>query len=262
MLAALKQALKARRNSANPIVRHGIGSAHAVYVALDAAAAASREFLTNSEYRSIVLLRWFRNQRVHQTTVLTWMDRYPEIFVAAREYFRDAKDLRILSFGCSTGEEVRTLRHYFPGAFITGAEINPRSLAICRAHRVDERIAFVRPDREQLLRHGPFDAIFCMAVLQRTPHMVASQGITSLKRIYPFWKFDRQLSELNGMLAPGGLLVIHNSQYLFSSAMVAPKYQPLSGVAQPVSRGPKFDRNSALVPVPPVEGSMFIKSSK
>lgn len=260
MLATLKQALKARRNSANPIVRHGIGAAHAVYVALDAAAAACREFLTNGEYRSIVLLRWFRSQRVHQTTVLTWMDRYPEVFASAREYFRDRKDLRILSFGCSTGEEVLTLRHYFPGAFITGAEINPRSLAICRAHRVDERIAFVRPDREQLLRNGLFDAIFCMAVLQRTPHTVASQGIASLKRIYPFRKFDRQLSELDDMLVPGGLLVVYHSHYLFGSAKVAPKYEQLTGFAQPASRGPKFDRNSELLPDPPVEGSMFIKS--
>ena len=50
------------------------------------------------------------------------------------------QDIKILSYGCSTGEEVLTLRNYFPNAHIIGAEINKHSLAKCRQLPVDEKI--------------------------------------------------------------------------------------------------------------------------
>lgn len=37
-----------------------------------------------------------------------------------------------------------------------------------------------------------------MAVLQRTPDTITSQGIISLKKIYPFEKFEQQIIELDG----------------------------------------------------------------
>jgi chemotaxis methyl-accepting protein methylase len=87
--------------------------------------------MTDAGYRSIFVLQVFNREHLHQTTALTAMDRYPRIFSACRDFFGDRQDLKILSFGCSTGEEVLTLRRYFPSAFITGAEINRRSLASC-----------------------------------------------------------------------------------------------------------------------------------
>lgn len=47
------------------------------------------------------------------------MDRYP----ACKNYFNGKQDLKILSYGCSTGEEVLTLRRYFPTAQIIGTDI-------------------------------------------------------------------------------------------------------------------------------------------
>jgi hypothetical protein len=67
-------------------------------------------FLLDREHRSVVLVKLFNRDSVHQTTPLTWMDRYPEIFSRCRAYFTDRKNLNILSYGCSTGEEVITLR--------------------------------------------------------------------------------------------------------------------------------------------------------
>lgn len=125
-LAKVKKALRARRASGSAIVRHGISTIFAAYRA--------GQFFVDGRVRSVVLLNAF-NKEVHQTTLYTSMDRYPGIFAACQSYFAGRKELRILSYGCATGEEVVTLRRYFPRAFITGAEINRRSLAICKSGR-------------------------------------------------------------------------------------------------------------------------------
>jgi len=220
---------------------------------------AARAFLTDGTSRSVTLLRWFRRRALHQTTVLTWMDRYPQVFSACRDYFGARPDLRILSFGCSTGEEVITLRSYFPSAWITGAEINPRSLAVCRKRAVDDRIAFVYSAADEIRKHGPFDAIFCMAVLQRTPHTVEGEGVTSLKDIYPFEKFDRQVSELDALLKVDGLLVVRHTQYRVRDATAGARYTPLDVPDLAMDRGPLFDRKSNLMPGAAHEGAVYRK---
>ena len=114
-VATLKQAFRARRTSNNPAVRYAL--------AVMTAAHRTGLFLLDREHRSVVLLKLFKRESVHQTTPLTSMDRYPEIVSTCRAYFADRKNLKILSYGCSTGEEVITLRKYFPLASITGAEL-------------------------------------------------------------------------------------------------------------------------------------------
>jgi trans-aconitate methyltransferase len=93
------------------------------------------------------------------------LNRYPEIFGAAVAALPNAQ--KVLSFGCSTGEECVTLSSYFPGALIVGADINPMNLWKARKHRSD-RVRFTYASDRTLRRMGPFDAVFCMAVL-RTP---------------------------------------------------------------------------------------------
>lgn len=254
---SLKQALRARRDSKNPLVRLPIAATFTARECLSAAVTAS----IDARYRSILFLKLFRSRDLHQTTVLTCVDRYPAIFAACKRYFGDKADLNILSFGCSTGEEVLTLRHYFPSAIITGAEINTRSLAQCRKLAVDHRVDFVRSDPDAIRRRAPFDAIFCMAVLQRTPHIVEEQQIKSLKRIYPFEKFDRQVSQFDHLLKTGGLLVLHHSQYLFRDASAATNYQTLQGVSQQAPALHRFDRNSNRMEGATSNESVFIKVS-
>jgi SAM-dependent methyltransferase len=234
----LKQALMTGRKSGNGLVRHSVGVLDVMIMLVRAA--------ISREHRSVLLLRWLKPGQVHQTTPLTWMDRYPQIFAACRDLVGGDSEVRVLSFGCSTGEEVLTLREYFPSAYITGADINPRNLAFCRKLKVDDRISFVRPDHSTLEKHGPFDLIFCMAVLQRTPQLVRERGLTDLKRIYPFEKFDRQVCELDALLKPGGLLVIDNAQYLFADSSVASRYRFAEGLTSG-NNEPRFDRHSLLL---------------
>jgi hypothetical protein len=252
-LDRLKQALRTRRDSHNPAVRYAVKTIYKLHRV--------GAFLFDGQHRSVVLLKLFNGPRVHQTTPATWIDRYPAIFSACQVYFGEKKALRLLSYGCSTGEEVLTLRKYFPSAFITGVEINRRSLAACRKREVDERVAFIYSESAAIANRGPFDAIFCMAVLQRTPHAIVERGVTDLTRIYPFEKFDRQIGELDGLLEKDGLLVIRHSQYRFEDACVAWKYVPVETAADGADVGPRFGRDSrrlSEVAGAPI-GSIFAK---
>jgi len=188
------------------------------------------------------------------------MDRYPEIFSVCRDYCAGTPDLRILSYGCSTGEEILTLRRYFPSALIVGAEINRNSLAIARRKISDDRTVLIESDPAAISKRGPFDVIFCMAVLQRTPMLVAEKGIKDLSQMYPFEKYDAKVSELDSWLKPGGLLVVHHSQYSLADAAVASKYAPLESARHILNPGPRFDRRSLRCEVPAY--SVFVKNAK
>ena len=211
----------------------------------------------DAEFRTLVALRVFHADRLHQPTVLTRMNRYPRIFGACRRLLADRTEPRLLSYGCATGEEVLTLRRYFPTAFIVGAEINPRSLARCRALPVDDRMTFVESDHARIARLGPYDAVFCMAVLQHGPHGVQQRGITDISRIYPFEKFDREVERLDRHVAPGGLFVIQHAQYDFEDASVAARYAPRD--EGPSDGLPRFDRRGRRKPDRATATSVFSK---
>ena len=126
---------------------------------------------------------------------------------------------RILSFGCSTGEECVTLAEYFPAALIIGTDINPLNLWKARKFQ-SERIRFVYAVDCLLKRFGAFDAVFCMAVL-RTPRR------EQVARHYPFERFEERVLFLNSLVRPGGLLVIQNSSYRFSDTANRSHYEPI-----------------------------------
>ena len=224
-------------------------------------AAAGRRAVRDPSYRGQVIARLFRARDLHQTTPLTWRDRYPEIFSTVRTLLADHSTPRLLSFGCSTGEEVLTLREYFPAAQIVGAEINEHSLAVCRSLKLDDRVRFVRSSSETLSQLAPFDAIFAMAVLQRTPERVESMGVRDLRQLYPFERFDSQVSEFDRWLQPGGLLVIHHTQYRFDDATIAGRYEPAGGRELAVVDGIKFDRASRRIDGPVAVATIFRKGT-
>lgn len=220
----LKLWLKANRKSSNFFLRSGIG----IFDTGVSLIRRGKGLLLSRNDRAILGMKLFHSGRTHQTTPATYPNRFPEIFRTCQDYFKGQENLHILSFGCSTGEEVVTLRCYFPNARITGAEINCHCLKQCQRLKLDEQMQFIYSSPQLLLQHGPYDAIFCMAVFQRTPELVMERQIRNLSRIYPFEKFQRQVRELDGYLKPGGLLVIHYSQYAFQDTDIAKNYRPWS----------------------------------
>jgi SAM-dependent methyltransferase len=97
----------------------------------------------------------------------TEYDRWPRIFAFVREQLSNGPAPRLLPFGCSTGEEVFTLRHYFPLAEIVGIHINSRSIALCRKKADksrDSKIRFKLASSDNG-SESFYDAVFCMSVL-------------------------------------------------------------------------------------------------
>jgi SAM-dependent methyltransferase len=144
----------------------------------------------------------------HQAPNRTALNRYPEIFSASAAAVPNAR--RILSFGCSTGEECITLARYFPTAQIVGVDINPLNLLKARKHR-SEQIRFAYASDRIMSEFGGFDAVFCMSVFMNTSRSKRER----LADCYPFDRFEERALFLESVVRPGGLLVIHGSPYRF-----------------------------------------------
>lgn len=251
----IRKWIKGNYNSENLIIRYMVRSLYFI----KKSAYTVKKIITDKEFRAVFGMTVFKGGKVHQTTPLTCMDRYPVIFSACRDYFKGVNNIKILSYGCSTGEEVLTLRKYFKDANIIGAEINKNSLQICRNLKVDNKIKFIDSNEKDIRKCGKYDLIFCVAVLQRTPDTITRQGVKSLKKIYPFEKFENQVIELDSYLKKGGLMVIHFSQYSFMDVNISSKYKALGNYNQDDYASVIFDRNSNLIEKPISRNSIFIK---
>lgn len=159
----------------------------------------------------------------HQGPNKTALNRYPEIFAAAVAAAPDAG--RILSFGCSTGEECVSLASYFPKAEIVGADINPVIVLKARKQHRSDRIRFVYASDRILKKYGGFDVVFCMSVL-RNPEPARRDGR------YPFERFEERALFIESLVKPGGILVIHNSTYRFSDTAHRSRYEKIPVVAE------------------------------
>ena len=156
-------------------------------------------------------------------------NRYPDIFrtlrarvEAVRGKELGAGNLRILSFGCSAGFEMLSLRAYFPDASIFGCDTSAEALYRARRNlREDAGITFYStPDAIDAF--GPFDIIMAMSVLCQYP---ASAKAQRLDRLFPFQTFQTLTENLNVNLKPGGLLCVFNSNYPFSSLKCSTDYR-------------------------------------
>ena len=83
-------------------------------------------------YRNLTLLHLLRPKGAFQPFNDTKANRYPKIFGFVQARLGAESNVRILSYGCSTGEEVFSIRGYFPRAGIKGIDINAANIAVCR----------------------------------------------------------------------------------------------------------------------------------
>jgi SAM-dependent methyltransferase len=150
----------------------------------------------------------------------TRRDRYPLAFQFARRWLGDKDDLRILSFGCSSGEEVLTLCSYFPSAAIKGIDIEPRRIALARTVAIGRAdITFEVAGTAAHEPAGIYDAIFCMAVF-RDP-VLDLPGTSRVVGPLTFEAFEAEVGELVRCLKPGGLLLAAHSNFRVSDTRAA-----------------------------------------
>jgi len=132
--------------------------------------------------------------------------------LTARERLRTTKPgrrLKILSFGCSVGEETVTLRYVFPEADVFGCDINPALVEIS-TRSVGQVATIFQSSEDEISAHGPFDLILASAVLCVFP------APADIEQSFPVSRFDEMIKLLTDNLSPGGLLVLTNAAYRFT----------------------------------------------
>jgi SAM-dependent methyltransferase len=171
----------------------------------------------------------YRNpKQAFQPYNCTCENRYPRIFSVLQSRLGITFDGRILSFGCSTGEEVFTLRRYFPHAFIKGIDINSGNIGACMRRLTnsnDNRITFEVSDSLAREPTAAYDAILCMAVLRHGA--LGARGMTRCEKYIRFEEFARAVEDFARCLRPGGLLVIRHSNFRFSDAPAYRKFESI-----------------------------------
>ncbi|PJI89812.1 hypothetical protein BDW16_3132 [Sphingomonas koreensis] len=111
-----------------------------------------------------------------------------------------------------------TLCHYFPDAMLTDAGLNRALLGACRLP-ADSRRRFIASSNAAIAEHGPYDAIFCMAVLTLRPREVEDRDVRNIAAFYPFAHFAQALRLLAAQLARGGVLVVEQAHYRAEDAL-------------------------------------------
>ena len=173
-------------------------------------------------------LRISRPTNLFQPYNDTCENRYPDVFDYLQRGIEDSSDLRLLSFGCSVGDEVFSLRSYFPKATIIGIDISRGNISECRRRwrqRGDERIRFVLAGTLDRQPQGYYDAVLCMAVLRHGD--LGYQQCDSCGHRITFQAFNKTVEELARSLKVGGFLVIEHSNFRFRDSSSASHFTPV-----------------------------------
>jgi hypothetical protein len=134
------------------------------------------QIVIDGSYRNRILTKISYGRYYHQQVIFTSPNRYPLVFRACADYLASVKNPRILSFGCSTGEELFSIGEHIPDAQIMGVDINNWCLKQCRKMNKNPNYSFHHRLSKEFEVADGFDAIFCMAVFQRTENRTSSDN--------------------------------------------------------------------------------------
>jgi SAM-dependent methyltransferase len=235
---ALRKQLEKMSQSRHPLLRAGYRGLKAL--------GAMRRFVVSPRIRSQVLTRLAYKDHHLQRETYTSEDRYPVLFEHCRKRFSDCASPRIVSFGCSTGEEVFTLARYLPQAEIVGVDINAWCLKQCVKKNRNRQLSFMHSMSREFADAKEFDAIFCMAVFQRTEHRTenAQPGDTG----FTFERFEAEVAMLDRKLKPGGLFYLDEYDFSFEQTEAAARYKPAEFEGSSVLRERRlFGRRNRLI---------------
>jgi len=201
-----------------------------------------------------------------QPATVTGMDRHPQLFAVIVSLLAGRSALRLLSFGCSTGEEAFTLARYFRHATIDAIDANPACIAQAQRaarspeHRdVADRIRFLcaaTPDASG----GDYDAVLCLSVLRH--------GALDVERperctaLIPFARFANTIAALDRCLRAGGVLLLWGCNFRFRDTATAAAYCVVPSPAKRPQPGPFYGPDDRLLPVDAYADFVFVKSAR
>lgn len=216
-------------------------------------------YLFDPAARSVARLSLSKPRNLFQPYNDTKPDRYPALFRATDEIIGDGSGRRLLSFGCSTGEEVQGLRARHPHAFIKGIDINPHNIAVCRRKLRDvpqSALAFEIAGTTDSEASASYDAIFCLAVLRHGD--LRAENVMRCDHLVRFADFERQVADFARCLKVGGLLALRFSNFRFVDTAVAAQFEIVLSLDRPAGM-PQFGPDNCRLPPLPLEDSLFRK---
>lgn len=193
--------------------------------------AALVDLVLSREARANWLVRAISPDNLFQPSRDTYPDRYPEIFRFVADRLVGSESVRLLSFGCSTGEEVFSLRRYVANAEIRGIDINAVNIAVCRRRQRcsgDQRMSFQVSGSASREVTSAYDAVFCMAVLRHGD--LSRDGVRRCDHRITFAAFESTVAELARCVRPGGLLIIQHSNFRFCDTTVSAGFETVLDV--------------------------------
>lgn len=187
-------------------------------------------------------------QRSHATA----MNRYPEEYMHLKAVLEEQSpppsndERKILSFGCSTGEEPLSLaRLYFtsPMVKIFGVDVADKAIDAASEKAKQEpegKITIIDGRINSPKVYGPFDIVLANSVfcIYGSPY----HNITYVMDHFSYDTFQNMLDEIDSYLKVGGVLAIHNSNYNFmDTKLFAGKYEVIKGMKCPQHFVPRID---------------------
>lgn len=189
-----------------------------------------RMWADGGEQREAAVALALRPRNLFQPFTTTARDRYPEEMACMRDALADVPPdgLRLLSFGCASGEELLTLHEQFPQARITGIDLNPLALRTAR-RRIDEAAAgawirLVRAGDALGEEPAAYDAVLAFAVLR---HGGLNDAPPTCVPMLRFADFERTVEGLCRAVRPGGILAIRHANFRFTDCGVAAGFEPV-----------------------------------
>ena len=203
-----------------------------------------------------------RGAQLFQPFTTTRLDRHPALFASVAVRLAGHAAPRLLSFGCSTGEEAFTLADRLPRAIVDAIDVNPACIA--RARRTAtrnqlKRLRFACADTPGAFVADPYDAVFCLSVLRHGD--LEARRPERCTELLSFARFETAVVALDRCVRPGGLLILWGCNFRFTDTAVATRYRwvPSPGVKPHV--GPFYGADDRLLPCDSYAAFVFVKTS-
>ena len=214
------------------------------------------------EERETARLQLQAPDNLFQPSGFTKVVRHPALlrFLQA-ELTEQPRPLRLLSFGCSTGEELASLSISFPDSLLTGIDISPQRLTSA-GHTLsrlqhDGRLTLLCGSSAAVLPEDGklFDAVFALSVFRH--HDLWSRP-RRCDRLIRFADYERTVTGLAQVVRPGGFYCQIFSNFAFHDTAVAAGLTPRATIRQSPGM-PLYGPDNLLRSDPAQEGVIYQK---
>jgi SAM-dependent methyltransferase len=185
----------------------------------------TKALVRGGQARQTAVAQILKPENLFQPQATTAVNRYDEEFdVIATSITSDAP--RMLSFGCSSGEELFSLHERFPAATIHGIDVNPLAVRTARkrirAAGLGAQLTVAKGGDADAEQPRSYDAVLALAVFR---HGDLNGGPPRCDPTLQFTQFERTVTGLADCVRPGGVLVIRHANFRFSDCTVANEFE-------------------------------------